>query len=936
MLKGLVCRAAWIGAVLVGSAALAAQPPVVPGYNRLKDEGKATPAQLGQVLLGELNCTQCHTAPTAKRVLGKGAPDLSDAGAHLTPQYLTQYLLEPHATKPGTTMPDLFHASEPHAKSGAVEFLVQYLVSLGGPIKPARGEGNTLMVEQGRRLYQSVGCVACHAPEQGTQLKAPSVPLPNLAEKTTIDKLEAFLLDPLKDRPAGRMPNLGLSREEAHAISVYLLRDQLTNPLAATAPLAKPHGLEFNYYTWQTNNVALENVGKHKPKTKGTISRFTLDIPGRRNDHFVVKYSGAITIPRDGKYTFYLNSDDGSRLYLDSKLLIDNDGEHSQAEKVGDIELLAGEHAIDVTYFQSGGDAALKVEWAGPNIDRHEVPTDVLSHTGGRPMVPTDGGQFTLDPQKAEMGGRMFAMLGCASCHNTIPNVKSVRGARPLYDMDVNSDTGCLGSHVGRGLPNYDLNDDQRQAIKAAIQDRSDLEKPFEPAEQVIHTMAAMNCFACHNRQGVGGPTPDRSSYFTMTSTFDMGDEGRIPPALTYVGSKLLPDAMRQIIFEGKLHVRPVMSTRMPIWSTQALGSIVDAFQKADSTAKPPEPPKFSAQAVVDGRQLVGVRGLGCVNCHGMNGVSSLGMPGPDLGTVHDRIKFGWFHQWLDNPPSLVPGTRMPQFWPGHEAAYKDVAGGTEEGQIGVIWTYLSLGRSMALPAGLVPSGGFELVPSDTPIVHRTFMAGVGPRAIAVGFPEMVHVAFDANGVKLVEAWRGKFFDARGMWGGRGGESLGPLGTDLIKMPPGPSFAFLEHSDSPWPKIPEPVIDEKYRNIGGRFKGYELDKQERPTFHYILDDVDIHEQPLPVLKPTRAELIRRFTLNAKQPVKDLYFIAAAGDKIEPKSPGVWAVDDGKLVITISSSEKLEAAVRGSDGHQQLLIPIQLINGAAAFDVEMSW
>src|SRR6185437_6747547 len=223
---------------------------------------------------------------------------------------------------------------------------------------------------------------------------------------------------------------------------------------------------------------------------------------------------------------------------------------------------------------------------------------------------------------------------------------------------------------------------------------------------------------------------------------------------------------------------------------------------------------------------LVGVRGLGCVNCHGMNGVNSLGMPGPDLGTVHERIKYEWFHQWLDNPPSLTPGTRMPQFWPGHEVAYKDIAGGTEEGQIAAIWTYLSLGHSMALPAGLVPTAGYELVPSDAPIVHRTFMAGVGPRAIAVGFPEMVHVAFDANGVKLVEAWRGKFYDAKGMWEGRGGQWLGPLGTDLIKMPPGPSFAFLEHPDSPWPNIPEPVIDDKFRNIGGQFKGYELDKQE--------------------------------------------------------------------------------------------------------------
>ena len=51
------------------------------GYNRLKDAGKASPAELGQVLLGELNCAQCHAASDAKKILTKGAPDLSDAGA---------------------------------------------------------------------------------------------------------------------------------------------------------------------------------------------------------------------------------------------------------------------------------------------------------------------------------------------------------------------------------------------------------------------------------------------------------------------------------------------------------------------------------------------------------------------------------------------------------------------------------------------------------------------------------------------------------------------------------------------------------------------------------------------------------------------------------------------------------------------------------------
>ena len=922
----------------LSSGAEAGEPPVVPGYTRLKDEGKATLAELGQVLLGELNCAQCHLAPDAKRILTKGAPDLSDAGARMTPQYLREYILDPHGMKPGATMPDLFHASDEHSKQGAADYLTEYLVSLGGPIQPADEDGNTMLVEQGRKLYQSVGCIACHAIEQGAASKVPSVPLPNLAEKTTVNHLQAFLENPLKERPAGRMPNLGLSHDEAHAIAVYLLGDQLTNPQVAQGENSRMTGLKYEYYEHRVPNASIENVGRQKVKATGSIDHFSLDFPGHRNDNFAVKYSGVITIPKPGKYTFFTTSDDGSRLYIDSHAVVDNDGVHPAAEQQGDVELAAGDHAIVLTYFQDAGEWSLKVEWSGPDLPRQEIPGSVLYHAGQRPMVPLKSEKYAVDPSKADLGGKMFAALGCASCHQ-INNVKSLRTAKPLADLNLDSDTGCLGGHVARSLPNYDLNDEQRAAIKAALQDKAELDKPFGPKEQVAHTMAAVNCYACHNRDGVGGPTAERAAFFKMTAEFDMGDEGKIPPPLTNVGGKLVASAMDAIIFDGKLHIRPVLATRMPMWSKAVLQPLIDAFQKADSTpASDVAPPQFGAQSAQDGRLLLGVKGLGCVNCHGVDAVKSLGMPAPDLTTTHDRLKYGWFKQWMDNPPAMKAGTRMPQFWLGHEppANVKDVAGGTEDGQQAALWNYLSMGPSMMLPVGLLP-GGFELVPSDGPIVHRTFMAGVGPRAILVGFPESVHVAFDANGVKLAEAWRGKFFDAGGMWNGRGGNWNGPLGNDVIAMPPGPAIAILEHPDSPWPQLEMGRRDEKYRNVGGHFKGYVLDKDERPTFHYTLNDIDIHEQPMPVLRTARADLVRKFELEGKEPVKGLYFLAAEGKSIEQKSPGVWSVDDGKLNVRLTSKDmKLEPTVRDSNGHKQLLLPIQFSNGTAAFDEEMSW
>ena len=108
-------------------------------------------------------------------------------------------------------------------------------------------------------------------------MKVPSVPLPNLAEKTTVDHLEAFLRDPLKERPSSRMPNLGLSHDEARSIAVYLLRDQLTNPQVAKGEKARLP--ESNLNTTNTRQPALP--GEHRQrKAQGnrkpaTISRST-------------------------------------------------------------------------------------------------------------------------------------------------------------------------------------------------------------------------------------------------------------------------------------------------------------------------------------------------------------------------------------------------------------------------------------------------------------------------------------------------------------------------------------------------------------------------------------------------------------------------------------------------------------------------------------
>jgi cbb3-type cytochrome oxidase cytochrome c subunit len=573
---------------VASDVAQAAVEPVVPGFYRLRDEAKnAKAAELGQLLIGELNCTACHAAPAnSARVAAKGAPDLSTIGARATPQWIRKYLSEPHKVKPGATMPDLFFASEPGARAGAVDFLTNFLAAQGGPMPASNIEGTTVLVDTGRKLYHSIGCVACHSPEEKIKDEVvPSVPHGELASKYTVDSLAAFLLDPTKARPEARMPSLHLSTNEATALAAYLLRDQLNNPKLADAPPLRTRGLKYELYeNTHFPTVELQKFAAVKPTATGSCEVVSLkDLPIKNHNDYGLKFTGLIAIPRDGKYTFRLNSDDGSRLYVDDAEIINNDGLHPPQEKTGEVELHAGDHTLAVTYTNQIAGDALDFAWEGPGVARQPVPADVLFKIGGRAMIPLDADDtFKPDPQKVAIGGRMFAAMGCANCHQ-MEGLKGTRPAKPLAELkDVSA--GCLAEHPAKGLPNYELSEEQRAFIGEALTDAKSLSAPLEGESLVTRTLAEMNCLACHKRGDLGGVTKDRKTFFTMLKPFDMGEEGNIPPKLTNVGNKLKPTAMEQIIFEGKLHVRRHhMATRMPQFVKAKMGQFVAGVQKVDS-----------------------------------------------------------------------------------------------------------------------------------------------------------------------------------------------------------------------------------------------------------------------------------------------------------------------------------------------------------------
>ena len=916
MKKFVVLKTGFAGALL-GAISLAVNP-----FSAL-----AAPAP-GELLVSRFECGACHqpSAALQNRLLPGPAPRLGEAGARLSPQWIKDFLLQPQSEVPGTTMPDSLQSLPAAERPAAAEALSHYLASRQAPPPPPVTAFNSEAAEFGRNLFHTVGCVACHAPqdlpvgkEDGAlaalaTLRSNSVPLGNLAKKFTLDDLADFLVDPLKSRPAGRMPSQRLTKVEARSIAFYLLRD-----LAGTVSSSvKEPGLAFDFYNGNFQKVP--DFDRLKPAASGRASRIST-ASGPQKNQMALRFRGLLSIAQDGDYEFWCNSDDGARVQIDGQTVVDNDGVHPATETQGRIRLKAGDHRFTVGYFDSGGDRELSVSYAGPSFAKREIPTAVLFTDGGRSMRAAGGDPFTLDSAKVALGRQYYTRLNCAACHGL---EESTTKARPMSQLTGDA-RGCLSATPPSTAPTYHFTAEQRRELLAFVPELARLTQPLPAADRVVATMTELNCYACHSRDGQGAPQGLRREYFTAKASVDLGEEGALPPHLSGVGAKLQKPWLEKVLLTGA-SIRPYMVTRMPEFGADNVRPLMEALLQADAGRRSGPELAVEKTATRNGQRLVGTEGLSCIACHVFAGHASLGVPALDLTTVAERLNSDWFRRYLLDPQTLRPGTRMPPFWPDGVAANKTILNGDKEAQITALWSYLSAGKAAALPPGLIPAR-HELFAKTEPVIYRNFITGAGPRAIGVGYPEKVDLAFDANDMRLALLWQGPFMDASRHWTGRGEGFEPPLGYAVVNLPSGAPFAFLPSTAEAWPTAVG-------KSAGYQFRGYTYDAQRRPTFKYKFNQVDVDDFFLPVENPgsTDVSFRRTLKLTAHSPAPFLWYRAAVGDSIENKGKGAFLID-GQLRLTFQNSEP---TVRQRNGKYELLVPVGFQKNGAEIIEDISW
>jgi hypothetical protein len=171
---------------------------------------------------------------------------------------------------------------------------------------------------------------------------------------------------------------------KAMAFNMKGEKSRLTTAKFILARLVQPtevkglaSGLRYSYYEGNWEN--LPDFEKQDVVDTGIIPNFHLQVK-KQEDHFAIVYEGYIKVKQEGIYTFYTNSDDGSKLWIGETLVVNNDDRHGARELSGKIALQKGSYPISVKFFEADQGDMLEVSYKGPGLKKQIIPDNVLFH----------------------------------------------------------------------------------------------------------------------------------------------------------------------------------------------------------------------------------------------------------------------------------------------------------------------------------------------------------------------------------------------------------------------------------------------------------------------------------------------------------------------------------------------------------------------------
>ncbi|MBC6697413.1 RICIN domain-containing protein [Hymenobacter sp. BT190] len=173
-----------------------------------------------------------------------------------------------------------------------------------------------------------------------------------------------------------------------------------TSAVAGVAGVGEGTGLTGSYF----NNGSL--AGTPLLRRVDAVVDFEwkegIPAPGVRNDNFSVRWEGQVEAPSTGRYKFITRSNDGVRLWVNGKQILDNwSAQGTTTITSAEVSLAAGERAtIKMEYYDQEGEATVRLQWVRPNQGSQTVPSVYLYPLEG-PGMPVAAPPVAFTPPPA-------------------------------------------------------------------------------------------------------------------------------------------------------------------------------------------------------------------------------------------------------------------------------------------------------------------------------------------------------------------------------------------------------------------------------------------------------------------------------------------------------------------------------------------------------
>lgn len=337
-------------------------------------------------------------------------------------------------------------------------------------------------------------------------------------------------------------------------------------------------------------------------------------------------------------------------------------------------------------------------------------------------------------------GERLIRQYGCFGCHE-IPGFENAKpigteltaiGHKPLHQFDFGflhiehsryawwtqklNDPRSFDAHKELApdarlrMPNFGFTAKQTEAVVTALAGfaESDAELtrivPRTPEKLSIERGQQLvrenNCQGCHVIEGAGGSIASTITVWLQSfrgkgqAAAEAATVGFAPPNLIGEGAKVKTNWLFEFLHQPS-EIRPWLAVRMPTFgfSASELNDLTRYFSALDGEEFPfveRIEPALSDEELAAAEKLFSTSYFNCTTCHIQAGRTPGGTAdrwAPDFALAAQRLKPQWIIDWIGDPQALLPGTRMPTFYP--QATPRDVLDGDPDHQIRVLRDYL-------------------------------------------------------------------------------------------------------------------------------------------------------------------------------------------------------------------------------------------------------